>query len=148
MRPRMLHSLQDCAKRGVPIIVFNPLRERGFERFTNPQNPIEMLSGASTPISSQYHQINVGGDKAALMGLCKSLFELDDAAEERRSECSRSRFHRASIPTASTNFEACVRSHDWPELEVDSGLTRSAMEAAAAVYARAQAAIDRAMGWE
>ena len=30
--PRMLHSLQDCAKRGVPIIVFNPLRERGFER--------------------------------------------------------------------------------------------------------------------
>ena len=30
-------------KRGVPIIVFNPLRERGHERFTNPQNPAEML---------------------------------------------------------------------------------------------------------
>ena len=43
--------LQDCAKRGVPIIVFNPLRERGFERFTNPQSPVEMLSGSSTPIS-------------------------------------------------------------------------------------------------
>jgi anaerobic selenocysteine-containing dehydrogenase len=28
--PRMLHALQGCAKRGVPIIVFNPLRERGF----------------------------------------------------------------------------------------------------------------------
>ena len=46
--PRMLHPLQECAKRGVPIIVFNPLRERGFERFTNPQSPIEMLSGYST----------------------------------------------------------------------------------------------------
>ena len=46
--PRMLHPLQECAKRGVPIIVFNPLRERGFERFTNPQNPLEMLSGYST----------------------------------------------------------------------------------------------------
>ena len=77
--PRMLHPLQECAKRGVPIIIFNPLRERGFERFTNPQNPIEMLSGSSTPIVSQYHQINVGGDKAALMGVCKALFELDDA---------------------------------------------------------------------
>ena len=77
--PRMLHPLQECAKRGVPIIIFNPLRERGFERFTNPQSPIEMLSGSSTPIASQYHQINVGGDKAALMGVCKALFELDDA---------------------------------------------------------------------
>jgi molybdopterin-dependent oxidoreductase alpha subunit len=26
--PRMLHELQPCAKRGVPIIIFNPLRER------------------------------------------------------------------------------------------------------------------------
>jgi anaerobic selenocysteine-containing dehydrogenase len=32
--PRMLHSLQRAAKRGVPIITFNPLRERGLERFT------------------------------------------------------------------------------------------------------------------
>ena len=41
--PRMLHELQDCAKRGVPIIIFNSLRERGYERFTNPQSPSEML---------------------------------------------------------------------------------------------------------
>jgi len=62
--PRMLHDLQDCAKRGVPIIVFNPLRERWHERFTNPQNPAEMLVKPATQISSQYHQITVGGDKA------------------------------------------------------------------------------------
>ena len=60
----MLHDLQDCAKRGVPIVVFNPLRERGHERFTNPQNPAEMLVKPATQISSQYHQITVGGDKA------------------------------------------------------------------------------------
>lgn len=35
--PRMLHPLQGAAKRDVPIIAFNPLRERGLERFTNPQ---------------------------------------------------------------------------------------------------------------
>ena len=33
----MLHQLQDARRRGVPIITFNPLRERGLERFTNPQ---------------------------------------------------------------------------------------------------------------
>ena len=37
--PRMLHQLQEVRERGVPIITFNPLRERGLERFTNPQSP-------------------------------------------------------------------------------------------------------------
>ena len=41
--PRMLHELQEAAQRGVPIITFNPLRERGLERFTNPQSPAEMI---------------------------------------------------------------------------------------------------------
>jgi len=32
----MLHQLQEVRERGVPIITFNPLKERGLERFTNP----------------------------------------------------------------------------------------------------------------
>jgi molybdopterin-dependent oxidoreductase alpha subunit len=139
--PRMLHPLQDCAKRGVPIIIFNPLRERGFERFTNPQSPIEMLSGSSTPIASQYHQINVGGDKAALMGVAKALFELDDAERKEGREGIVDRAFIAEHTLGFEEFEACVRAHGWPELEIGSGLNRSAMEAAATVYARAKAAI-------
>ena len=42
--PRMLHNLQACAKRGVEIVTFNPLRERGWERFASPQNPVQMLT--------------------------------------------------------------------------------------------------------
>ncbi len=38
--PRFLHPLQDAAKRGVPIITFNPVREKGLEVFVNPQNPL------------------------------------------------------------------------------------------------------------
>ena len=53
--PRMLHPLQEAAKRGVPIVVYNPLRERGLERFTNPQSPTEMLTGQETRIASQYN---------------------------------------------------------------------------------------------
>src|SRR5690606_14729524 len=41
--PRMLGELRDAAKRGCRIVVFNPLRERGLERFTSPQSPSEML---------------------------------------------------------------------------------------------------------
>jgi hypothetical protein len=62
----MLHPLQEAAQRGVPIVTFNPLRERGLERFTNPQSPVEMLTGSSTQISTQYHQVKAGGDLAAL----------------------------------------------------------------------------------
>ena len=38
-------------------------------------------------------------------------------------------------------FEACVRGHNWAELEIGSGLSRAAMEAAATVYAQAKSAI-------
>ena len=139
--PRLLHPLQECAKRGVPIIIFNPLRERGFERFTNPQNPIEMLSGYSTPISSQYHQIQVGGDTAALIGVCKALFELDDAELKESRPGVIDRAFIAEHTHGFEEFEACVRGHNWAELEIGSGLTRSAMEAAATVYGRAETAI-------
>jgi len=139
--PRMLHDLQDCAKRGVPIIVFNPLVERGHERFTNPQNPVEMLVKPSTQISSQYHQIKVGGDKAALMGLCKALFEADDAARESGGERVLDLAFIDEHTHGFAEFEKAVRETAWAELERRSGLTRQAITAAAAVYAQARSAM-------
>src|SRR5690606_31393763 len=81
--PRMLHQLQAVSRRGVPIVTFNPLRERGLERFRNPQEPGQMLGAASTPISSNYYQIKVGGDIALITGLCKVLLEWDEDAREK-----------------------------------------------------------------
>ena len=71
--PRMLHPVQDARKRGVPVITFNPIREPGLVSFVNPQSPIEMLTPGSTQISTQYHQVKVGGDSAAIAGICKAL---------------------------------------------------------------------------
>jgi molybdopterin-dependent oxidoreductase alpha subunit len=68
--PRMLHPLQDARVRGVPLIAFNPLREPGLVGFRNPQSPKQMLSGDETRIATQYHQLRVGGDAAAVAGLC------------------------------------------------------------------------------
>jgi anaerobic selenocysteine-containing dehydrogenase len=78
--PRMLHELQEAAKRGVPIVTFNPLRERGLVEFANPQSPMEMLVKPPTRISSQYHQVKSGGDTAAIIGMAKVLFDLDEQA--------------------------------------------------------------------
>ncbi|HWB48394.1 MAG TPA: FdhF/YdeP family oxidoreductase [Stellaceae bacterium] len=140
--PRMLHDLQDAVRRGVPIVTFNPLRERGLVEFVNPQAPGEMLTGAATPISSQYHQVKAGGDIAALYGLCKALIEADDRGKE-RGEAPPVLDH-AFIERHTHGFAAfadAARSFDWRELEQRSGLTRGAMEAAAMVYAHAEKVI-------
>jgi molybdopterin-dependent oxidoreductase alpha subunit len=139
--PRMLHPLQECAKRGVPIITFNPLRERGHERFTNPQSPAEMLVERPTKISSQYHQMRIGGDKATLLGMCKAVLELDDLAKA----CSGKRVldteFIAQHGHGFAEFEAAVRAASWDEIVAHSGLAKSAIEDAATVYANAEAAM-------
>ena len=136
--PRMLHPLQEASKRGVPIVTFNPLRERGLERFTNPQSPAEMLTGSETRISSQYHQVKAGGDVAAIMGVCKALLEIDEV------EVAAGRpgvLDREFIDTHTQGFEAfgaAVRRTDWTAIEWRSGLARAALQQAAHTYARAE----------
>lgn len=139
--PRMLHDLQDAVRRGVPIVTFNPLRERGLVEFINPQAPGEMLSGAATPISSQYHQLKAGGDIAALYGLCKALIEADDQV---RANGGGRVLDEAFISEHTHGFDEFAnkaRALDWTDLESRSGLTRGAMEAAARVYAQANRVI-------
>ncbi|WP_426955791.1 FdhF/YdeP family oxidoreductase [Muricoccus radiodurans] len=139
--PRMLHPLQEAAKRDVPIITFNPLKERGLERFTNPQSPVEMLTGSETRISTQYHQVRAGGDIAAILGICKAMIAGDDAA---MASGGRPWLDHAFIALHTHGFDsfaATARDADWEELERRSGLTRKAMEAVAEVYSRSEAAI-------
>ena len=137
--PRMLHQLQAARRRGVPIITFNPLRERGLVSFTNPQSPLEMLTGDETAISTQYHQLKAGGDTAALMGLCKAILALDDAAVAAGAP----RVLDTAFLEAHTHgfaaLETAVRGCGWAEIEGTSGLTRAALESAAAVYCRSRA---------
>ena len=139
--PRMLHELQRASKRGVSIVTFNPLRERGLERFTNPQNPIEMLTGAETKISCQYHQVKTGGDIAAIMGMCKELIEMDDAAV--RNGAARVLDHEF-IAQHTAGFEAFAdkaRETDWQDIEHAAGLSQTDIRDAARIYARSNAVI-------
>src|SRR6201996_6043823 len=138
--PRMLHPLQEAAQRGVPIITFNPLRERGLERFVNPQNPLQMIAGG-TRISTQYHQVRVGGDAAAIVGMCKVVLDADDTAKmsggSRVIDIDFIDQHTAGFD----KFAAFCRQCSWTDLERASGLTRSAITDAARVYMTSNAVI-------
>src|SRR5690606_12763756 len=139
--PRMLHPLQEASDRGVPIVSFNPLRERGLESFINPQNPVQMLNGDATRISSQFHQVRAGGDIAALTGICKAILAADDEAVA----AGRPRVLDTEFIAAHTHgfeeFADAVRGHDWIDIERESGLSRIGLEAAAAVYMRCERVI-------
>ena len=135
--PRMLHDLEEASKRGVPIITFNPLRERGLERFKNPQNPLEMLSpDKGVRISSQYYPVRAGSDIAAMTGLSKWLIENDGGFNPT--------LDRAFIETYTQGFEgfqAFCRATPWDAIECESGLGRADIEQAARTYAQARSAI-------
>ncbi|HEX4210119.1 MAG TPA: FdhF/YdeP family oxidoreductase, partial [Candidatus Binataceae bacterium] len=139
--PRMLHSLQSARQRDVPIVTFNPLRERGLERFVNPQSPTEMLTSASTQISTQYHQVTAGGDIAAIAGICKSLFEMDEQAKRGGRKPIIDYTFAEQHAHGLEQFADLVNGYSWERLEQSSGLTRNAMQEAAAAYAQADRVI-------
>ena len=139
--PRMLHDLQDCRRRGVPILVFNPLKEPGLVRFANPQSPLQMLTPADTAMNTQYHQLKPGGDLATLAGLCKAVVALDDQAREDGGDAV---IDHAFIAQHTAGFQAfCehLRGVEWPAIEEASGLARAAIESAASVIARSKRVI-------
>jgi molybdopterin-dependent oxidoreductase alpha subunit len=138
--PRMLHPLQEAAQRGVPIITFNPLRERGLERFTNPQNPLQMVAGG-TWISSHYHQVRLGGDAAALVGICKAVIENDIAATNAGLPPVLDIEFIAEHTSGFEQFSAFCREANWSDLERASGVSRDAMTEAANIYAASNAVI-------
>src|SRR5690606_37573064 len=136
--PRMLHQLKDAVERGATIITFNPLRERGLERFVDPQNPAQMLSPDETRISTLYHQVRAGGDIAALAGVCKALVALDDQAmKEGKPRVLDTGFleqHTAGL----ADFEAFIRDLSWADVERESGISRTDLEVVAGIYATAE----------
>ena len=139
--PRMMTTLRNASRRGASIISFNPFRERALERFQSPQNPIEMATLTSTPISSRLHQVRVGGDVAVLKGLMKVLVEADDRA---RAENEMAVLDWDFIRGHTIGIEALaadLRATRWDDIESRSGLSRQAIEEAAQAYGKAERAI-------
>lgn len=127
--PRMLGELRAAHLRGARIVSFNPLRERGLERFADPQSKLEMATFGSTPISTHYFQLRVGGDLPAVKGIMKHVLE----QEETRGGV----LDHVFIAEHTTGFDALansLRAESWTLLEEESGLTQAQMRAAGDVY--------------
>ncbi len=136
--PRMMTTLHEAARRNVPIIVFNPLKERALEKFAAPQDPIEMITMSSTPIASAYHQVRTGGDVAVLKGMMKRVIELDEADIAAGGPGI---LDRAFLDQHTEGLEALLRdlsTTSWEDITRKSGLTRRAVESAGDIYARAK----------
>ena len=134
--PRMLGELRAAARRGARIVSFNPLRERGLERFADPQDKLEMATLGSTRISTHYFQLRIGGDFALLKGMMKHVVEQEDARG--------GILDHAFIAEHTVGVEpllADLRAESWPLLEQESGLSEAQMRAAGDVYLEAKSVI-------
>ncbi|RNF82684.1 FdhF/YdeP family oxidoreductase [Montanilutibacter psychrotolerans] len=129
--PRMLGELRAAARRGCRIVACNPLRERGLERFTNPQSTVEMMTGGSTPLASLYLQPRIGGDLAVATAIAKFVIERDGVDRDFIA-----RYTHGYEP-----FAASLRATGWDELQHESGLDRAQLEEAAQVYLDSRATI-------
>jgi molybdopterin-dependent oxidoreductase alpha subunit len=139
--PRMMTELHNASRRGVPIVVLNPLRERALERFAAPQDPIEMVTLSSTRIASEYCQVSVGGDVAALKGIMKIVLEAQDTTAQAGGTPV---LDLAFIKQHTHGFEAFaddLRRTSWDVILRVSGLRRDQLERVASIYMKANAVI-------
>ena len=75
--PRMLTALEKCKKNGGKIIAVNPLPEAGLIKFTNPQNPVKLVTGG-TQIADVFVPITINGDVAFFKAILLKLLEKEE----------------------------------------------------------------------
>tara|TARA_R110001583_G_scaffold10782_7_gene49581 strand:- start:11893 stop:14172 length:2280 start_codon:yes stop_codon:yes gene_type:complete len=128
--PRMLGTLREASKRGAKIVSINNLKERGLQKFSDPQSPKDMIFLTGTTISQYYFTPRLGGDMALLRGVAKCLFE--------RFEQDKSILNTDFIEKNCHGFDAYKRSvysSDWDKILYQCNLSREEIEQIATIYA-------------
>ena len=145
--PRMLDPLSEAVARGAQVVVFNPLRERGLERFQAPQDPVKMLTNGDTALSTAYFRPALGGDMAVIRGIAKFLFQWQREAD---AECQEKKagptgpLDLAFIDEHCTGFaeyQTLVEETSWQSIVEQSGLAKEEIERAAHIFSRSKATI-------
>ena len=134
--PRMLAILEKARTQGAEIISFNPLKEAGLLNFIHPQRPVPVLTNRKSELSSQYYQVKVGGDMAALQGVVKHVLEL--------AERDKSILDRDFIQEHTAGFEALresIQKTSWSLIEQESGLAKEILKKVADTYCKANKVI-------
>jgi molybdopterin-dependent oxidoreductase alpha subunit len=139
--PRMLSTLREVSLRGAKIVTVNPLRERGLEKFSFPQSPVDMLTNGSTPLSTELFNVRVGGDVALVKGMMKLLLEHQLSAELHRLPDV---IDKAFIAEHTGGFKALAEDlakTTWQEITESSGLSYEKISELTRCYEQSEATI-------
>jgi molybdopterin-dependent oxidoreductase alpha subunit len=128
-QPVAVKYMHYAKKAGTRIIVINPYREPGLERYWIPSITKSALFGSK--IMDDFYQVTVGGDIAFMTGVLKELIDLKLV-------------DRAFIDSHTSGFEA-VKEHidrySYDELVRESGVAQERMEQFAREYGQARTAV-------
>lgn len=128
-QPVTTKYLTYAKRKGTRILVVNPMREPGLERYWVPSDTRSALFG--TRLMDDFFQVGVGGDIAFMHGVMKHLIAmqaLDRGFIER---------HTTGLGDLETQLEAL----DWRTLEDAAGQSRGDMKRFADQYARAKTCV-------
>lgn len=139
--PRMLEPLREAVRRGAQVVCFNPLKERGLERFQHPQHPVEMLTNGSEPTNTAYFRPALGGDMAVMRGIAKWLLAWEREAQENNKPAVFDHAFLKAHTQGIDQYLAAVDATSWEKIEKQSGMSRAEIQHAAAMYRRADKVI-------
>ena len=128
-QPVTTKYLTYAKRKGTRILVVNPMREPGLERYWVPSDIRSALFG--TQLMDDFFPVSVGGDIAFLNGVLRHLIEKDG-------------IDRAFVAAKTAGFEelrATLLAMPWETLERAAGQTRAEMERFADQYARAKTCV-------
>ncbi len=120
--PRFMRTLMDLKRAGGRVVVINPMREVGLERFKVPSDLRSLLFG--TTIADEYAKPHIGGDIALLTGIAKHVLERDEIEQQ-------------FIEESTTGFEAFreqVETTPWDVILGGSGVPRDGIRRIAELY--------------
>ena len=127
--PRLMRTLIELRRRGGKIIVINPLREIGLERFRVPSDVRSLLF--SSKIADLYVQPHIGGDIALLAGVTKAIIERDAIDHDFVTR------HAEGWEQVADH----LGSMSWEQIVSGSGVERDVIERVADLYAASQRTI-------
>jgi molybdopterin-dependent oxidoreductase alpha subunit len=130
--PRLITQLVELRRRGGKVIVINPYREVGLQRFRVPSDWRSMMFGSD--VSDVYLQPHVGSDAALLLWLLRRIIQRDAIDDT---------FLRGHT-SGWDEVRAATLAHDPDGLLAACGVPRDAAETAAGLIAGARRGI---MAW-
>ena len=128
-QPVTTKYIYHAKKQGTRVIVVNPYREPGLERYWVPSVTESALFG--TKIADAFFQVRTGGDQAFIAGVLKYLIESG-------------RIDQAFIDQNTAGFDQLKSSlevYSWEQLETASGAGRDEMSRFAGLIGEARTAV-------